>query len=86
MESKEFVQCLDKELEPLRSEIVNSNYVQTLISGVATLFSHRRAATENRERCGMARTVESYPGYFKSWYGPAHEQDGPRRGHPIRYR
>jgi hypothetical protein len=25
MDSKEFVQSLDKELEPLRSEIVNSN-------------------------------------------------------------
>ena len=33
MDSKEFVQSLDKELEPLRSEIVNSKYVQTLISG-----------------------------------------------------
>jgi pyrroloquinoline quinone (PQQ) biosynthesis protein C len=33
MESKEFVQNLDRELEPLRSEIVNSKYVQTLISG-----------------------------------------------------
>ena len=33
MNSNEFIESLDRELEPLRSELVNSNYVQNLISG-----------------------------------------------------